>query len=63
MATTTIHAISESTADGCPAAKALQIFTRWYRGVKKAIFVARGGRLSIGKKIPEKRNMGVMRRV
>ena len=59
ISTTISHTISDRATVKTPEEKDLQIFTRWKRGVKKAIFETMGGRVSRGKNMPEKRNMGV----
>ena len=57
------HIISGRVVIIFPDEKDLVVFTRWYRGVKYAIFETIEGRLSSGKKIPENRNIGVIKRV
>jgi len=61
--TTKIHTISHIQTDNNPDDNPRQILTRWNNGVKNAIFVTIGGRLFRGKKIPEKRNIGVIKSV
>ena len=45
-----------------PSAEARQSSTRWVRGRKFAIPCAQAGKLLSGKKVPEKRNIGVINR-
>lgn len=63
IATSISHKISERTPVVFPDKNALQIFVRWKRGVKKAIFEITAGSASMGKNIPEKRNIGVIKSV
>jgi hypothetical protein len=61
--THTIQAMLPSAAGIVPADKDLQMFTRWKRGERNARSETARGMASRGKKIPEKRNSGVMKSV